>query len=111
VTRGDRKLSPEQDKAIERIQVTGLLLNLGLGTAMAVLASRDVIDYSKALVIAVTSMIALVSVMGLLVSRVEGQAFTEVLRRAHRQMRVDLKAAPARLLQRLKGGFRRSRPR
>jgi hypothetical protein len=111
VTEGHRKLTPEQQKAMERIQLAGVLLLIVVMVTMNVLARSDVIDTWKLLVIGFAAMIALVMIAGLAVSRVEARPFGDVMRDLFRASRADLKSAPARLRRRVGDTLSRRRSR
>lgn len=108
---GYRKLTPEQQKAMERIQVAGVLLLIVVMVTMNVLARNDVVDTWKVLVLGFAAMIALGMIAGLAVSRVEARPFGDVMLESFRASRADFKSAPARLRRRVGDTLARRRRR
>ena len=107
----DRELSPEQKKAVGRLQLIGVISNLAILIAMQILARTSVIDFWKLLTIGFAAMVTLVGVLAYLVSRVEQISFTTLIRRTNRAMVADLRRSPARLRQRVKDALGRARSR
>ena len=108
---GDRELSPEQHKAIGRLQLIGVISNLAIAITMQVLSRTSVIDLWKLLTIGFAAMIALIAVVAFLVSRVEQISFTTLILRTNKEMVADLTGSPARLWRRVRNALRRLRSR
>ena len=111
VVTADRGLSPEQDKAVGRLQLIGVISNSAILITMRILARTSVIDLWKLLTIGFAAMVALVAVLAYLVSRVEQISFTTLIRRTNRAMVADLRRSPSRLRQRVRDALARVRSR
>ncbi len=107
----DRELSPEQDKAIGRLQLIGVISNLAVATTIAVLSRTSVIDSWKLVTIGFATWIGLIVVLTFLVSRVEQISLKTLIRRSNSVMVADLRSSPARLRGRLQDALRRVRSR
>jgi ACR3 family arsenite efflux pump ArsB len=94
-------LTPKQDKAIDRIQFVGVVLLIGIMIAMKVLASSEVIDGWTLPLVGLSAMVALVALVGFVVSRVEQRPYREVMSSSLRGAAKNVKGSPARLRQRV----------
>lgn len=106
-----RRLTPERDKTIERIQLVCVLLLVGVLIAMKALADRDVFDTWKLLLAGFSVMVAMVALVGLMVGRVEERHYGEVMSGLLRGTGRDVKSIPARLRRRVADTITRLRPR
>jgi len=107
----DRELSPEQDKAVERLQLIGVVLTVAILIAIRVLVRTSSIDFWKLLAAGFASMFAVVALIGFLVSRVEQIPFRTLIRRINREVVADLKGSPERLRKRVRDAVDRVRSR
>jgi hypothetical protein len=106
-----QQLTPEQDRAIGRIQLVGVLLLAGIAIATRLIDAGHSIAGWKLLLIALGAMVAVVLVGGLAVSRVEQRPYREVMLQSLRSTGDGVKTAPMRVRRRIADAFSRRRAR
>lgn len=111
MTDNDPQLTPEQEKAVGRVQIAAVTLVLGLTIALRVLANSDAMGLWAMAAIGLPAGVAIALAATLAVSRVEGRPFREVVVRTFRRFVIGLRKCPARLRRRFAKAVGRSRPR
>ncbi|MDO8390565.1 MAG: hypothetical protein Q7V57_08760 [Actinomycetota bacterium] len=109
MTDGEPQLDPAQQKAIERIQIIGVFLLIGLTVTLTVLYNSHLIGVWPGLTIALLGPLSIITVATLAASRVERTTFVAVARRGIQAARTDLRSQPARLRRRASAIFSRDR--
>ena len=107
----DKQLTPDQDKALGRIQLAGVLAVAGIVIAMRVLVLGNGVALWMVLPLGLVAITAVVLAAGLAISRVQQQPYREVMIQSLRAMVDGVRTAPGRLRRRAADMFARARSR
>lgn len=93
----DRDLSPEQDRALDRLQVVGFVALTAIVLGGQIVAATTDIELWKLVSVVLAALVALAAVLTYVVSRIEGTTPRVVLGRSSRTMAAELRTKVARL--------------